>query len=174
MKQLIQNLKTGETLLTDVPTPQVQPGHVLIQTRRSLVSLGTERMLVEFGKASLLDKVRQQPDKVKQVIEKIQSDGLRPTIEAVIRKLDQPVPLGYCNVGTVLAVGDGVNDLCIGDRVASNGYHAEVVCVPRNLVTLIPDAVSDDEAVFTVVGSISLNSIRLLAPAAGETVVVIG
>ncbi|GAB3789774.1 bi-domain-containing oxidoreductase [Spirosoma horti] len=174
MKQLIQNLKTGETLLTDVPTPQVQPGQVLIQTRRSLVSLGTERMLVEFGKASLLEKVRQQPDKVKQVVEKIQSDGLRPTIEAVIRKLNQPLPLGYCNVGTVLAVGDGVIDLRVGDRVASNGYHAEVVCVPRNLVALIPDAVSDDEATFTVVGAISLNSIRLLAPSAGETVVVIG
>ncbi|WP_046576374.1 bi-domain-containing oxidoreductase [Spirosoma radiotolerans] len=174
MKQLIQNVKTGETLLMDVPTPQVQPGQVLIQTGRSLVSLGTERMLVEFGKASLLNKVRQQPDRVKQVVEKIQSDGLRTTIGAVIRKLNQPVPLGYCNVGTVLAVGDGVTDLCVGDRVASNGYHAEVVCVPRNLVALIPDAVSDDEAAFTVIGAISLNSIRLLAPSAGETVVVIG
>ncbi|GAB3807979.1 bi-domain-containing oxidoreductase [Spirosoma humi] len=174
MKQLIQNLKTGETLLTDVPAPQSQPGHVLIQTRRSLVSLGTERMLVEFGKASLLNKARQQPDKVKQVIEKIQADGIRPTLEAVIRKLNRPMPLGYCNVGTVLAVGDGVNDIRIGDRVASNGCHAEVVCVPRNLVARIPDAVSDDEAAFTVMGAIGLNSIRLLAPAVGETVVVIG
>lgn len=174
MKQLIQNLRTGETMLVEVPTPQVQPGHVLIQTRRSLVSLGTERMLVEFSKASLPDKIRQQPDKVRQVLDKVQSDGLRPTLEAVVRKLNQPIPLGYCNVGIVLAVGDGVPDLRVGDRVASNGYHAEVVCVPRNLVVPIPDAVSDNEATFTVVGAIGLNGIRLLAPVAGETVVVIG
>ncbi|QJW91167.1 Gfo/Idh/MocA family oxidoreductase [Spirosoma taeanense] len=174
MKQLIQNLKTGETLLQDVPAPQVRRGQVLIQTRRSLVSLGTERMLVEFGKANLIAKARQQPDKVKQVLEKIQSDGLMPTLEAVFRKLDQPLPLGYCNVGTVLAVGEGVTDLRIGDRVASNGPHAEVVCVPRNLVAPIPDGVSDDEAAFTVIGAIGLQGIRLLNPTLGETIVVVG
>ncbi|WP_317046662.1 zinc-dependent alcohol dehydrogenase [Spirosoma pollinicola] len=174
MKQLIQNLNTGETVLDDVLTPQVRPGHVLIQTRRSLVSLGTERMLVEFGKANLLAKVRQQPDKVKQVLAKIQSDGLLATVEAVRRKLNQPLPLGYCNVGTVLAVGDGVTDIRIGNRVVSNGPHAEVVCVARNLVALIPDSVSDDEAAFTVVGAIALHSIRLLNASIGETVVVIG
>ncbi|GAB3553612.1 bi-domain-containing oxidoreductase [Spirosoma fluminis] len=174
MKQLIQNLKTGETLLADVPVPQVQPGQVLIQTRRSLVSLGTERMLVEFGKANLIAKARQQPDKVRQVLEKIQSDGLLPTLEAVFRKLDQPLPLGYCNVGTVLAVGAGVTDLRLGDRVVSNGPHAEVVCVPRNLVALIPDNVSDDEAAFTVISAIGLQGIRLVQPTLGETIVVLG
>ena len=174
MKQLIQNLKTGETLLEEVPTPQVRESHVLIQTHRSLVSLGTERMLVAFGRASLLTKVRQQPDRVKQVLEKIQTDGLLQTLETVFRKLNQPLPLGYCNVGRVLAVGDGVHDLCIGDRVVSNGHHAEVVCVPRKLVASIPDTVSDDEAAFTVVGAIGLQSIRLLNPTLGETVVVIG
>ncbi len=174
MKQLIQNLKTGETLLEDVPTPLVGRGQVLIQTRRSLVSLGTERMLVEFGKANLIAKARQQPDKVKQVLEKIQADGLLPTLEAVFRKLDQPLPLGYCNVGTVLSVGEGVTDLRIGDRVVSNGPHAEVVCVPRNLVAPIPDDVPDDDAAFTVVGAIGLQGIRLLNPTLGETVVVIG
>ncbi|QIP16232.1 Gfo/Idh/MocA family oxidoreductase [Spirosoma aureum] len=174
MKQLIQNLKTGETLLEEVPAPQVRRGQVLIQTHRSLVSLGTERMLVEFGKANLIAKARQQPDKVKQVLEKIQSDGLRPTLEAVFRKLDQPLPLGYCNVGTVLAVGEGITDLQIGDRVASNGPHAELVCVPRNLVAHVPDGVSDDEAVFTVIGAIGLQSIRLLLPTLGETIVVVG
>ncbi|MCX6218391.1 bi-domain-containing oxidoreductase [Spirosoma sp.] len=174
MKQLIQNLKTGAVQLEEIPTPQVSRGQVLIQTRRSLVSLGTERMLVEFGRASLINKARQQPDRVKQVIEKIQSDGLLPTLEAVCRKLNEPLPLGYCNVGTVLAVGDGVTDLKIGDRVVSNGHHAEVVCVPRNLVALIPAEVSDDEAAFTVVGAIGLQSIRLLAPTLGETVVVVG
>ena len=174
MKQLIQNLNTGETVLEDVPTPQVWPGHVLIQTRRSLVSLGTERMLVEFGKASLLTKARQQPDKVKQVWEKLQSDGIIPTLEAVFRKLDQPIPLGYCNVGMVLAVGLGVTDLRVGDRVASNGHHAEVVCVPRHLTTPIPNNVSDDEATFTVVGAIGLQGVRLLNPTLNETMVVIG
>ncbi|QDK82603.1 zinc-binding dehydrogenase [Spirosoma sp. KCTC 42546] len=174
MKQLIQNLKTGETLLETVPTPQVRQGQVLIQTRRSLVSLGTERMLVGFGKASLLAKVRQQPDRVKQVLEKIQSDGLQPTLEAVARKLDQPIPLGYCNAGIVIALGEGVTDLRIGDRVVSNGPHAEVVCVPRNLVAPVPDSASDDEAVFTVVGAIGLQGIRLLNPTLNETIVVIG
>ncbi len=174
MKQLIQHLKTGETMLEDVPAPQVRQGQVLIQTRCSLVSLGTERMLVEFGRASLITKARQQPDKVKQVLEKIQADGLLPTMEAVFRKLNQPLPLGYCNVGMVLAVGDNVDDLRIGDRVVSNGHHAEVVCVPRNLVAPIPATVSDDEAAFTVVGAIGLQSIRLLNPTLGETVVVIG
>ncbi|MCK8493174.1 bi-domain-containing oxidoreductase [Spirosoma sp. RP8] len=174
MKQLVQNLKTGETFLEEVPTPQVGRGQVLIQTRRSLVSLGTERMLVEFGKASLIAKARQQPDKVKQVLDKIQRDGLLPTLEAVFRKLDQPLPLGYCNVGTVVSVGEDVTDLCVGDRVASNGPHAELVCVPRNLVTPVPDSVSDDEAAFTVIGAIALQGVRLLTPTLNETVVVFG
>ena len=174
MKQLIQHLNTGKTVLEDVPTPLVGAGQVLIQTRRSLVSPGTERMLVEFGRANLISKARQQPDRVKQVLEKIQSDGIRPTLEAVFRKLDQPLPLGYCNAGIVLAVGEGVTDLRIGDRVASNGPHAEVVCVPRNLVAPIPATVSDDEAAFTVVGAIGLQGIRLLNPTIGETIVVIG
>ncbi|GAB2596255.1 bi-domain-containing oxidoreductase [Spirosoma areae] len=174
MKQLIQHLRTGDALLEDVPVPRVRPGQVLIQTRRSLVSLGTERMLVEFGRADLLSKARQQPERLKQVLDKILSDGLMPTVEAVLRKLDQPLPLGYCNVGLVLAVGEEVTDLRVGDRVASNGPHAEVVCVPRKLVAPVPDAVSDDEAAFTVVGAIGLQGIRLLKPTLGETVVVIG
>ncbi|WP_247237675.1 bi-domain-containing oxidoreductase [Telluribacter sp. SYSU D00476] len=174
MKQLIQNLKTGQTILQEVPAPQVKRGCVLIRTRRSLVSLGTERMLVEFGKANLLEKARQQPDKVKMVLDKIQSDGLMPTLEAVFNKLEQPLPLGYCNVGEVIEVGEGVQDIQVGDRVASNGSHAEVVCVPRNLVTKVPDGVSDEEAAFTVIGSIGLQGIRLLTPTLGETVVVIG
>ncbi len=174
MKQLTQNLKNGQTILEEVPVPQVRRGCVLIQTRRSLVSLGTERILVEFGKASLLDKARQQPDKVKMVLDKVKSDGLRPTMEAVMNKLDQPIPLGYCHVGHVIAVGEGVTDIHLGERVASNGSHAEVVCVPRNLVAKIPDSVSDDEAAFTIIGAIGLQGIRLLDPTLGETVVVIG
>lgn len=174
MKQIIQDLKSGETILEEVPAPMVKAGYVLIKTTRSLVSLGTERMLVEFGKANLVDKARQQPDKVKQVLDKIKTDGLQPTLEAVFNKLGQPLPLGYCNVGRVIAVGRGVTEFQVGDRVASNGNHAEVVCVPQNLVAKIPDSVSDDEAAFTVIGSIALQGIRNLNPQLGETIVVVG
>lgn len=174
MNQIIQNLKTGETILEEVPAPIVRTGHVLIQTTRSLVSLGTERMLVEFGNASLIQKARQQPDKVKMVLDKIRSDGLLPTMEAVFNKLGQPLPLGYCNVGRVVAVGAGVTEFQIGDRVASNGPHAELVCVPQNLCARIPDNVCDEAAAFTVIGSIGLQGIRLLQPTFGETVVVVG
>ncbi len=174
MKQIIQNLKSGETILEDIPAPKAGAGQVLIQTTRSLVSLGTERMLVEFGKASLISKARQQPDKVKQVLDKVKSDGLLPTMEAVFKRLDQPLTLGYCNVGKVIGVGTGVSGFKIGDRVASNGHHAEFVTVPQNLVAAIPDNVTDDEATFTVIGSIGLQGIRLLDPTLGETVVVVG
>ena len=174
MKQIIQSFKTGETILEDIPAPQVSKGSVLIQTTRSLVSLGTERMLVEFGKSNLISKARQQPDKVKQVLDKIKTEGLVPTLEAVFNKLGQPLPLGYCNVGKVIGVGEGVNDFKIGDRVASNGQHAEYVNIPQNLVAHIPENVSDDEAAFTVVGSIGLQGIRLCNPSLGETIVVVG
>lgn len=174
MKQIIQDIKNGGTLLEEVPVPQVRSGAVLIQTTRSLVSLGTERMLVEFGKANFIDKARQQPDKVKQVLDKMRTDGIMPTLEAVFNKLGQPLPLGYCNVGRVIAVGKGVSSLKVGDRVASNGNHAEFVCVPENLVAKIPDNVSDEAAAFTVIGSIGLEGIRLCKPELGETIVVIG
>jgi len=174
MKQIIQDIKSGATILEEVPVPQVKNGYVLIQTTRTLVSLGAERMLVEFGKASLIDKARQQPDRVKQVLDKIKTDGLQPTLEAVFNKLGQPLPLGYCNVGRIIAIGKGVTDFVVGDRVASNGNHGEFVCVPKNLVAKIPDNVTDEEAAFTVIGSIGLQGIRLLNPQFGETIVVIG
>ena len=174
MKQILQSFKTGTTELAELPTPIVKPGQVLIKTSRSLVSLGTEKMLVEFGKASLIQKARQQPDKVKMVLDKIKTEGLMPTIETVFNKLEQPLPLGYCNVGEVVSIGEGVFDFKVGDRVASNGQHAEFVSIPHNLVVHIPDNISDEEACFTVVGSIGLQGIRLLNPTIGETVVVIG
>jgi predicted dehydrogenase/threonine dehydrogenase-like Zn-dependent dehydrogenase len=174
MKQIIQSFKTGETILEELPAPIVKRGAVLIQTTRTLVSLGTERMLVEFGKSNLISKARQQPDKVKQVLDKIKTEGLMPTLEAVFNKLEQPLPLGYCNVGKVIAVGEGVSEFKIGDRVASNGQHAEYVCIPKNLVAIIPEGVSDEEAAFTVIGSIGLQGIRLLNPTLGETIVVTG
>jgi len=119
-------------------------------------------------------KARQQPDKVKKVINKIKSDGLLPTLETIFRKLDEPLPLGYCNVGEVVAIGNNVSGYTVGDRVASNGQHAEYVLVPENLAAHIPENVSDEEAVFTVIGSIGLQGIRLLNPDFGETVVVYG
>ncbi len=161
-------------MLEEVPAPAVKRGCVLIQTTRSLVSLGTERMLVEFGKANMLQKAMQQPDRVKQVFDKIKTDGLKPTLNAVFNKLGQPLPLGYCNVGKVIAVGEGVTEFKTGDRVASNGPHAEFVNIPKNLVASIPDNVTDDEAAFTVIGSIGLQGIRLCNPQLGETIVVVG
>ena len=174
MKQILQSLKTGVTEVADVPCPSMRRGDVLIRTTRTLVSVGTERMLVEFGKASYLAKARQQPDKVKMVLDKVRTDGLMPTLETVFNKLDQPLPLGYCNVGVALDVGAGVTGFAAGDRVVSNGHHAEVVSVPKNLCAKVPDAVSDDEAAFTVIGAIGLQGIRLVQPTLGEAVVVTG
>lgn len=174
MYQIIQDLRKGNTILEEVPAPIVRRGCVLIKTHRTLVSLGTEKMLVEFGKGNIISKARQQPEKVKQVLDKIKTEGLIPTLEAVFNKLDEPLPLGYCNAGEVIAVGEGVTEFSIGDRVASNGHHAEIVSVPKNLVALIPESVSYEEAAFTVIGSIGLQGIRLVNPTMGETIVVIG
>jgi predicted dehydrogenase/threonine dehydrogenase-like Zn-dependent dehydrogenase len=174
MKQVVQNLGSGVLELLDVPCPQVSRGHLLIQSRASLVSAGTERMLVEFGRSSLLNKARQQPDRVKQVLDKVRSDGLLPTIDAVRSKLDDPLPLGYCNAGVVVEVGEGAGAFCVGDRVVSNGPHAEMVLRPVNLCAHIPPQVSDQQAAFTVLSSISLQGIRLLQPTIGERVAVFG
>lgn len=174
MKQIVQDLKSGETLLEKVPTPRVGSGKILIKTHRSLVSLGTERMLVNFGQANLIEKACQQPERVKQVINKMKTDGIKPTLEAVFRKLDTPLPLGYSQTGEVIAVGKGVIEFQVGDRVISNGNHAEIVAVPENLVAKIPEGVTYDEASFTVVGAIGLQGIRLIDPTFGETVVVLG
>ena len=174
MKQIIQDLRKGDTILEEVPAPLVKKGHLLIRTHRSLVSLGTEKMLVEFGKSSIISKARSQPEKVKQVLNKIKTEGLMPTLEAVFNKLDEPMPLGYCNAGEVIAVGENVNGFSVGDRVANNGPHAEFVSVPQNLAALIPKNVTYEQAAFTVIGSIGLQGIRLANPTFGETIVVIG
>ena len=174
MKQILQNLKNGLVETSKLPVPATQNGQLLIKTNQTLVSAGTERMLVEFGKAGWIDKARMQPDKVKMVLDKIKTDGLQPTIEAVFNKLDQPLPLGYCNVGSVINYGKHVNGFDIGDRVVSNGKHADVVSVPKNLCAKVPDNVSDEEAAFTVLASIALQGIRLVKPTLGESVVVTG
>lgn len=174
MKQILQSLRTGATEVADVPTPSVKAGHLLIETSRTLVSSGTERMMVEFGKAGWIEKARQQPDKVAMVLAKVRNDGLQPTLEAVRNKLDQPLPLGYCNAGVVIGIGAGVTGYEVGDRIISNSKHAEVVVAPVNLCAKVPEKVSDDEAAFTVLGAVALQGIRLVQPTLGEAVVVIG
>ncbi len=172
MRQIFQNLKNGQLELIDIPAPQDKHGEVTICTKKTLVSVGTERMLVEFGKAGWIEKARSQPDKVKMVLDKVKTDGLMPTIEAVRSKLDQPIPLGYCNVGIVQS---GLNtSFKEGARVVSNGQHAELVRVSKNLCAVIPDNVSDESAAFTVLSAIALQGIRIANPTLGETVVVTG
>ena len=174
MRQVLQNLRTGVVDVTEVPCPKARAGHLLIQSRASLISAGTERMLVEFGRASLVAKARSQPDKVRQVIDKIKTDGLLLTLEMVFNRLDEPLPLGYCNVGTVVVVGDGVRGFDVGDRVVNNGPHAEMVCVPKNLCAKVPAGVRDEHAAFTVLGAVGMQGIRLLEPTLGESVAVVG
>ena len=172
MKQVLQNLSNGNTSLVDAPCPKNIKSNVLIATSKTVVSVGTERMLVNFGKANYFNKAKQQPDKVKRVLNKIVTDGLMATVNAVRSKLDQPLPLGYCNAGVILE--SDVDGLEPGDRVVSNGNHAEVVRVPKNLCVKIPDDVDDESASFTVLGAIGLQGIRLIQPTMGECFVVTG
>ncbi len=174
MKQLLQDLKKGDILLEEIALPNCGKNEVLIKTEKSLISPGTERMLLEFGRSSYLQKARQQPDKVKMVLDKIKTDGLVPTMETVFSKLGEPMPLGYCNAGIVLEVGSSVTEFKPGDRVVSNGPHSEIVVVGKKMVAKIPNNVSFDIASFTVIASISLQGIRLFQPTLGEKVVVIG
>ncbi len=174
MKQVLQNLGDGRAELTEVPAPKVRQGHLLIKTVASLVSSGTERSVVELGQASLFQKARRQPEKVLQVLEKFKKEGLFQTIDAVREKLDHPIIMGYSNVGVVLEKGAEVEAFKIGDRVVSNGPHADIVLVPKNLCAKIPETVSDEHAVFTVLGAIGLQGIRLANPTLGENFVVTG
>lgn len=165
-------MSTGETTHANIPMPACPSKHVRIRSTHSLVSIGTERMIVEFGRASMISKARQQPDKVKMVVNKIGTDGLAATVESVRSKLDQPMTLGYCNVGIVAEAGD--TSFKPGMRVLSNGTHAEYVCVGQNLVAEIPESVSSEDASFTPLAAIGLQGIRLINPELGETVAVIG
>jgi len=172
MKQILQNISNGKTDLIEVPCPKNKLGNVLIETKKTIISKGTEKMLIDFGKSNLLGKAISQPDKVKQTLEKIKNDGLSATYDAVTSKLEQPVPLGYCNVGKII---DSSNtNFAIGARVVSNGFHAEIVRCPKNLVVPIPDKVNDETASFVVLSSIALQGIRLINPSIGEKVIVFG
>jgi predicted dehydrogenase/threonine dehydrogenase-like Zn-dependent dehydrogenase len=174
MKQVLQDLKRGRTLVEDVPAPLCKPGHVRIATTASLISAGTERTLTEFARGSLVSKALQQPERVKDAIQKARTDGLAATVGAIRARLDEPMAVGYCNVGRVLEVGAGVDGLAAGDLVVSNGRHAGVVVVGKNLCAKVPAGVEDDAAVFAVPGAIALQGVRLAAPTLGEVFVVTG
>lgn len=174
MKQVFQNFKTGKVELIDVPGPAAKPGHLIIRSSTSLISAGTERMVVELGQSTLVSKARQKPERVQQVLDMVRTDGFISTMERVRAKLDQILPLGYSNAGVVIEVGKGVTNFAPGDRVVSNGCHAEIIRVPKNLCARIPHNVGDEAAAFTVIGAIGLQGIRLIQPTLGECIVVIG
>ncbi len=185
MKQLLQDARTGELKVAEVPAPQLLPGCVLVRVAASLVSAGTERASAEFASKSLLAKAKARPDLVRDVLAKMQRDGLASTLQTVRSRLDQPQSVGYSSAGVVVAVGDGIADINVGDRVACAGagyaVHAEFACVPRMLVAKIPESWSVrrqvfhvEEAAFGTVGAICLHGIRTAEVALGDTVAVIG
>ena len=174
MKQILQDLSSGKTSIVESPAPMLSSHSLKIATNLSLISSGTERMLVNFAKSSYIDKAKQQPEKVKMVLDKVVTDGFITTYDAIKSKLSQPIPLGYSNVGIVQEVSSEVSEFKVGDRVVSNGAHADIVSVKKNLCAHIPDNVDDDSAAFTIVGSIALQGIRLAKPTMGESFVVIG
>jgi predicted dehydrogenase/threonine dehydrogenase-like Zn-dependent dehydrogenase len=178
MKQLLQNVKTGKSSVEDVPPPTPREGQALVKIESSLVSAGTERMIVEFAEKTLVGKARSRPDLVKQVIDKAKREGVVPTVQAAFNRLDQPMALGYSSAGTVVALGRNTPGLKVGQRVACAGMnyavHAEYNVAPRNLITLLPENVDFESAAFTTLGAIAMHGFRLAEPQLGETVAVIG
>jgi predicted dehydrogenase len=178
MKQLLQNMRDGNTVVTEVPVPTPQPGMALVKVAASLVSAGTERMLVEFSEKSLIGKARSRPDLVRQVLDKMRREGLISTLQATFNRLDQPMALGYSSAGTIIALREGIDSFKVGQRVAcaGGGYavHAEYNVVPRALLTPLPDSVDFESAAFTTLGAIALHGFRLAEPQVGERVAVIG
>ncbi len=178
MKQLLQNMRTGETQVVDVPVPSPSPRTALVRTAASLVSAGTERMLVDFAEKSLLGKARSRPDLVRQVLDKARREGLLSTIDAAFNRLDQPMPLGYSSAGVIEALGEGLHGFAVGQRVACAGggfaVHAEFNIVPQNLMAALPENVGFESAAFTTLGAIALHGFRLAEAQIGERVMVIG
>ena len=172
MRQIFQNLSTGSIDILEAPDPKFTNGKIILKSEVSLISVGTEKSLVKFGKSNLLRKAKSQPEKVKDVKNKVKTDGLLTTFEAVRNKLSQPLQMGYSNVGVVLHSQDPKFN--IGDRVVSNAPHATIVSNPVNLCARIPENVSNEAASFTIVGSIGLQGVRLASPAIGEYYAVIG
>ncbi|UPT76865.1 bi-domain-containing oxidoreductase [Sulfurovum sp. XGS-02] len=178
MKQLIQSYKTGELGLFDVPAPVCQENGVLIQTTASLVSAGTEKLMVDLAKKSLIGKAKARPDLVKQVVDKMKKEGVKNTLEKVFSKLDTPIPLGYSCAGRIIEVGSNVDGLSVDDRVACGGAgyanHSEINYIPKNLMVKIPDGVDDIDASFVTVGAIAMQGVRQCEPKLGERVAVMG
>lgn len=178
MKQVLQSMRDGKTIVADVPTPAVRSGAALVRTAVSLVSAGTERMLVDFASKSLVGKAQARPDLVNQLLDKARREGLLPTIEAAFNRLDQPMSLGYSSAGTVIALGAGMEGFQIGDRVACAGggfaVHAEYAVVPKNLLVRLPPQVDFESAAFTTLGAIAMHGFRLAQPQLGERVAIIG
>ncbi len=178
MKQLLNYMRTGETAVVDVPVPQPRPGTALVRTAASLLSAGTERMVVEFAKKNLLEKARSRPDLVRLVLDKARREGVRNTIETAFNRLDQPMALGYSSAGTIVALGKGLQGFQVGDRVACAGgnyaVHAEYAVVPQNLMAAIPEGVDFEAAAFATLGAIALQGFRLADPHVGDRVAVIG
>src|SRR5205807_8747834 len=178
MKQIVQNLKTGQIKVTDVPAPIARPGFVLVLTAASVISPGTERTAIEAGQKGLIGRAVEQPKLVKQVIQKARSEGVLYTLDAVRSKLESLVALGYSAAGTVIGIGDGVANFHVGDRVACAGLgyasHAETLSVPKNLCAQLPDNVTFESAAFSTLGAIALQGVRLAEPTLGESIVVIG
>jgi predicted dehydrogenase/threonine dehydrogenase-like Zn-dependent dehydrogenase len=174
MKIVLATPSNGRIETAEVPCPSVAPGTVLVRTECSVISSGTDRMLIKFGRSSIVGKTLQQPDKVRQVLEKARTDGVAATFNAVSSKLDQPMALGYSCAGTVIEVGKGIQGLRVGDMVAGNGSHASVARIPQNLCAKVPNGVTAEEAAFATMGGIGLQGIRLLDPTIGECFVVTG
>src|SRR5512137_552894 len=178
MKQLLQNMKTGKTSIEDVPVPAPRAGQALVRVAASLVSAGTERMLVEFAEKSLVGKARSRPDLVRQVVDKMKREGVLPSVKAAFSRLDQPIPLGYSSAGTITALGENMEGFTVGQRVAcaGGGYavHAEYNLVPRLLLTPLPGGVDFESAAFTTLGAVALHGLRLAKPGLGENLAVIG
>ena len=178
MKQLLQNIKNGKTTIEDVPVPTLREGMALVKISASLVSAGTERMIVEFAEKSLVGKARSRPDLVKQVLDKAKREGVMPSMQAAFNRLDQPMALGYSSAGTIVALGKNMHGFKVGQRVACAGFgyasHAEYNVVPRNLLTSLPKNVNFESAAFTTLGAIALQGFRLAEPQLGENVAVIG
>lgn len=178
MKQVLQNMRDGKTEVVEIPTPFAKPGMALVHNAASLVSAGTERMLVEFAGKNLIGKAQSRPDLVLQVVDKARREGVLPTLKAAINRLNQPMPLGYSSAGTIVEIGKGLTGFKVGDRVACSGggfaVHAEYVVVPKNLLVLLPPEVDLESATFTTLAAIAMHGYRLAQPQLGEKVAIIG
>jgi len=178
MRQVMQDCRSGEVYVDDVPAPQLHEEGVIVRTRNSVLSVGTERSMLEFASQSLMGKARSRPDLVKQVIRKAKNEGIGSAYKAAMSRLNVPLPLGYSSAGDIIDIGSKVTHFCVGDRVACAGAgyasHAEVVYVPLNLVARIPDGVAYEEAAFATIGAIAMQGVRIADLRLGEKVVILG